>query len=116
MEHFRVKTVGEQLGEVVVQDPDHPEEQRVIVKEDAFLGFLPENEDGMWEETFNGKRDSKPKGKPLHALKPWISRADSARETFAGPESLSLDITFPGYEHVYGIPQHASSLSLKTTR
>lgn len=33
-----------------------------------------------------------------------------------GPESLSVDITFPGYEHVYGIPQHASSLSLKQTR
>lgn len=29
---------------------------------------------------------------------------------------MSLDITFPGYEHVYGIPQHASSLSLKETR
>lgn len=34
----------------------------------------------------------------------------------AGPEAFSLDITFPGYEHVYGIPQHASSLSLKQTR
>ncbi|GAA5874605.1 hypothetical protein JCM16303_002920 [Sporobolomyces ruberrimus] len=94
MEHFRVKTVGEQPEELVVQDPEHPGEQRVIVKEEAFPGFLPENEDGMWEETFNGKKDSKPKG----------------------PESLSLDITFPGYEHVYGIPQHASSLSLKQTR
>ncbi|CEQ39441.1 SPOSA6832_00983 [Sporobolomyces salmonicolor] len=94
MEHFRVKTVGEQPEELVVQDPEHPEEQRVIVKSEAFPGFLPPNEDGMWEETFNGKRDSKPKG----------------------PESLSLDITFPGYEHVYGIPQHASSLSLKQTR
>ncbi|GAA5893633.1 uncharacterized protein JCM6883_003587 [Sporobolomyces salmoneus] len=94
MEHFRVKTVGEAPEEVVVQDPDNPGEQRVIVKEDAFPGFLPENENGMWEETFNGKKDSKPKG----------------------PESLSLDITFPGYEHVYGIPQHASSLSLKQTR
>ncbi|GAA5925833.1 uncharacterized protein JCM15063_005135 [Sporobolomyces koalae] len=94
MEHFRVKTVGEQPEEVVVEDPDHPGEHTVIVREQAFPGFLPENEDGMWEETFNGKKDSKPKG----------------------PESLSLDITFPGYEHVYGIPQHASSLSLKQTR
>jgi hypothetical protein len=32
------------------------------VKEEAFPGFLPENEDGMWEETFNGKKDTKPKG------------------------------------------------------
>jgi alpha 1,3-glucosidase len=33
-----------------------------------------------------------------------------------GPESLALDITFPGYSHVFGIPEHASPLSLKTTR
>ncbi|GAA5833625.1 hypothetical protein JCM9279_001580 [Rhodotorula babjevae] len=94
MDHFRVKTVGEQPDELVVQDPDHPGEQRVIVKDEAFPGFLPPDEDGMWEETFSGKTDSKPKG----------------------PESLSLDITFPGYEHVYGIPEHASTLSLKETR
>lgn len=62
MEHFRVKTVGEQPEELVVQDPDHPGEQRVIVKDDAFPGFLPPDEDGMWDETFAGKTDSKPKG------------------------------------------------------
>ncbi|KAK4054515.1 glucosidase II [Microbotryomycetes sp. JL201] len=94
MEHFRVKQLGNEPGEVVVQDADHPEEQKVIVKEEAFPGFLPKDEDGMWEESFGGNTDPKPKG----------------------PESLSLDITFPGYEHVYGIPQHASSLSLKQTR
>ncbi|GAA5975399.1 hypothetical protein JCM11641_004253 [Rhodosporidiobolus odoratus] len=94
MEHFRVKSVGEKPEELVVQDPDHPEQQTVVVRDEAFPGFLPPTEDDMWEETFNGKRDSKPKG----------------------PESLSLDVNFPGYEHVYGIPEHASSLSLKQTR
>lgn len=34
----------------------------------------------------------------------------------SGPESLSMDITFHNFEHVYGIPEHASSLSLKETR
>ena len=53
-----------------------------------------EDESTWWEETFGGNTDSKPKG----------------------PESVGLDITFPGYEHVYGIPGHASSLSLKQTR
>ncbi|BGP24904.1 alpha 1,3-glucosidase, glycoside hydrolase family 31 protein [Rhodotorula toruloides] len=94
MEHFRVKTVGNQPEELVVEDPEHPDEQLVVVQNEAFPGFLPPTEDGMWEETFNGKTDSKPKG----------------------PESLSLDITFPGYEHVYGIPEHASTLNLKETR
>ena len=53
-----------------------------------------EDESTWWEETFGGNTDSKPKG----------------------PESVGLDITFPGYEHVYGIPGHASTLSLKQTR
>lgn len=33
----------------------------------------------------------------------------------AGPESLSLDITFPNHGTVYGIPQHATNLSLPST-
>lgn len=53
-----------------------------------------EDESTWWDEQFGGNTDSKPKG----------------------PESIGLDITFPGYEHVFGIPGHASSLSLKETR
>ncbi|KLJ12136.1 alpha 1,3-glucosidase [Blastomyces silverae] len=47
-----------------------------------------------WEESFGGNTDTKPRG----------------------PESVGLDITFPGYSHVFGIPEHADSLSLKETR
>ncbi|EEQ89263.1 alpha 1,3-glucosidase [Blastomyces dermatitidis ER-3] len=47
-----------------------------------------------WEESFGGNTDTKPRG----------------------PESVGLDITFPGYNHVFGIPEHADSLSLKETR
>ena len=57
----------------------------------------PENsvdESTWWEESFGGNTDSKPRG----------------------PESIALDIAFPGYEHVYGIPEHAGPLSLKETR
>jgi alpha 1,3-glucosidase len=53
-----------------------------------------EDESTWWEETFGGNTDSKPRG----------------------PESIGLDVTFPGYEHVFGIPGHASPLSLKETR
>ena len=49
--------------------------------------------DGCWDETFRGFRDSKPKG----------------------PEAISLDISFPGSEHVYGIPEHATNFALKPT-
>lgn len=53
-----------------------------------------EDESTWWDESFGGNTDTKPRG----------------------PESLSIDITFPGYEHVFGIPEHAGSLSLKETK
>lgn len=55
---------------------------------------VKEDQSTWWEESFGGNTDSKPKG----------------------PESVGLDITFPGYAHVFGIPEHADSLSLKETR
>ncbi|KAK9857969.1 hypothetical protein WJX84_003134 [Apatococcus fuscideae] len=48
---------------------------------------------GWWEETFKGHTDSKPKG----------------------PQAISLDLSFPGFQHVYGIPEHAASFALKPT-
>jgi len=32
-----------------------------------------------------------------------------------GPSSVGLDFSFPGYEFVYGIPEHADNLALRTT-
>jgi len=32
-----------------------------------------------------------------------------------GPESVAIDVSFKGFKHVYGIPEHADSLSLKDT-
>ena len=51
-------------------------------------------EETWWDESFGGNTDSKPRG----------------------PESVALDITFPGYDHVFGIPEHTGPLSLKQTR
>lgn len=50
--------------------------------------------DGAWEESYNSHKDSKPKG----------------------PQSLSLDLRFHSSPHVFGIPEHASSFALKTTK
>lgn len=33
----------------------------------------------------------------------------------SGPSAVSLDFSLPGVEHVYGIPEHADTLRLKTT-
>lgn len=52
------------------------------------------DEDGLWEETFKTHKDTKPKG----------------------PSAIGVDISFPGVENVYGIPEHATALSLKPTK
>ncbi|XP_059574387.1 neutral alpha-glucosidase AB isoform X1 [Alligator mississippiensis] len=52
-----------------------------------------EEEPGSWEETFKTHTDSKPNG----------------------PTSVGLDFSLPGFEHVYGIPEHADNLRLHTT-
>lgn len=62
--------------------------------EEAPVAPAGEDESTWWDESFGGNTDTKPRG----------------------PESVALDITFPGYEHVYGIPEHAGQLSLKETR
>ncbi|RDA88221.1 hypothetical protein CP532_0298 [Ophiocordyceps camponoti-leonardi (nom. inval.)] len=53
-----------------------------------------EDESTWWDESFGGNTDSKPRG----------------------PESVAIDVSFLGYEHVYGIPEHAGPLALKETR
>jgi alpha 1,3-glucosidase len=53
-----------------------------------------EDVDGAWSETWKTHADTKPRG----------------------PSSIGIDLTFPGAEHVYGIPEHADTLSLKTTK
>ncbi|WPT16627.1 Putative glucan 1,3-alpha-glucosidase [Picochlorum sp. SENEW3] len=48
---------------------------------------------GWWEESFKGHTDSKKRG----------------------PEGISFDISWPGQTDVYGLPERATSLSLKAT-
>ena len=50
--------------------------------------------EGWWSENFKTHHDSKPRG----------------------PEAVSWDLSFHGVDHVYGIPQRATSLSLQPTR
>lgn len=53
-----------------------------------------ESDFGSWEDTHDGKTDKK----------------------IRGPESVALDVFFPGSKHVYGIPEHADSMNLRTTK
>ncbi|KAK3885252.1 hypothetical protein Pcinc_010526 [Petrolisthes cinctipes] len=56
-------------------------------------GDVEDDTDGLWEESFKGHSDSKPHG----------------------PSSVGLDVSFVNSHHVYGIPEHADSFSLKET-
>jgi alpha 1,3-glucosidase len=86
LEHWRAK-VEKPKDEKKEGDEENNEEKKVEEE-------VGEDESTWWEETFGGNTDTKPRG----------------------PEAISLDISFPGYEHVFGIPEHATRLSLKTTR
>jgi len=54
----------------------------------------PYDEPGMWSESFGGFTDTRMKG----------------------PAAVGVDVEFVGTRHVYGLPEHASSFSLKNTR
>nr|XP_005988915.2 PREDICTED: neutral alpha-glucosidase AB isoform X1 [Latimeria chalumnae] len=79
---------------------DPPTDQEIVEKLEKGEEEEPKKEKeedsddaGMWEETFKTHTDSKPNG----------------------PTSVGLDFSLPGFENVYGIPEHADSLKLKTT-
>ncbi|KAJ7578310.1 glycoside hydrolase family 31 protein [Mycena floridula] len=101
MEHFRTKAQPETKTEEA--EPAEGAEPEVVADGDAAqvpvkvenprAWFEGDSEDAYWEETFSSWTDSKPKG----------------------PESLSIDFTFPNHGTLYGIPQHATRLSLPTT-
>ncbi|GCC16765.1 hypothetical protein chiPu_0021435, partial [Chiloscyllium punctatum] len=101
-EHLRQRKDSEEKEEETVEDqevkgeneaadegtPEKPED-----KDSQKESEEKEDESAMWEETFKTHTDSKPNG----------------------PSSVGLDFSLPGFEHVYGIPEHADSLKLKTT-
>ena len=77
---------------------DGTREEKEEVKEDALdhrkLSESDLDRDGMWEEKFSSHPDTKPHG----------------------PMSVGMDISFPNSNHIFGLPEHASSTVLKTTQ
>ncbi|TPX59150.1 hypothetical protein PhCBS80983_g02653 [Powellomyces hirtus] len=95
-EHWRQKeATGEVLeNEAAEAEGAVPEPESGSEKEKKIRELEKALKKDLWEESFNGKVDSKPHG----------------------PASIGFDLSFPGSKNVYGIPQHASSFSLKSTR
>jgi mannosyl-oligosaccharide alpha-1,3-glucosidase len=86
-------TEGETKEAEAKEGEQKPEEPKTEPQpEEAEAGS--EDTSTWWEESFGGAQDTKPRG----------------------PESVGMDIAFPGYDFVYGIPEHASSMALKQTR
>jgi alpha 1,3-glucosidase len=65
MEHFRNKPKTNDEG-FLVQEPSDP--TVISNAEELYPGFKETTEDGMWEETFGGRTDQKPKGESVYPL------------------------------------------------
>ncbi|NP_001153434.1 alpha glucosidase II alpha subunit-like precursor [Nasonia vitripennis] len=91
-EHMRTKPEPKQ------EHPEQPDPEHVEKAPEPatpeFPGDGAENDPGAWEENFKSHHDSKP----------------------FGPEAVALDFSFPGAEHAYGIPEHADSFALRSTK
>jgi len=69
------------------------------------------NNDGLLNfEHFRERRDTDPEGSWEETYKTWTDSKPF------GPSSVSVDVTFFDSENVYGIPEHTSSFSLKSTK
>lgn len=82
------------------------------------LEFLHRNEPVL---TFNGEGafniEHQRTQSPTDPRNWWASKFDSYNEKYTrGPESIGMDVEFHEFEHVFGIPEHADSLSLRDTR
>ncbi|KAI4731961.1 putative alpha glucosidase II, alpha subunit [Aureobasidium sp. EXF-10728] len=75
-------------------DKPQQEKKEGEAEADGANNEVAEDESTWWDEAFGGNTDTKPRG----------------------PESVALDVTFPGYEHVFGVPEHTGPLSLRQTR
>ncbi|XP_043327505.1 neutral alpha-glucosidase C isoform X3 [Cervus canadensis] len=103
---FKVDLVSEEevvmsinsLGQLYFEQLQIPPKQSRATKkneEDASIDTTQENQEelGLWEEKFENFVDVK----------------------VNGPASIGLDFSLHGFEHLYGIPQHAESHQLKNT-
>lgn len=96
-EHYRNKEAAPEAPQI--PEPAEKVEEEGAEKNEEAEETQPEEVKksdepaSLWEENFKEHHDSKP----------------------YGPSSVGLDISFFGFEHVYGIPEHADSLALKET-
>lgn len=78
--------------------------------------------EGAWEEKYNSHTDSKARppererGGRREPAAPHTPPPPPFPAQPKGPQSLSVDLRFHGAQHLFGLPEHASSFSLRRTR
>jgi hypothetical protein len=78
-------------GLAIYTDGTHEEKKEEI---DSVPAELQQARQDSWKEYFGSHTDNRPNG----------------------PMSVGIDFSFPSASHLYGIPEHASSLALKSTK
>ncbi|PSN57770.1 hypothetical protein C0J52_07257 [Blattella germanica] len=74
--------------------PEHHEGEEKVEGEDTANHDDTASDPGAWEENFKSHHDTKPNG----------------------PSAVAMDFSFVGAHHAYGIPEHADSFALKSTK
>lgn len=69
-------------------------------------------DDGTKEEKQHGDAHNEPTASPTTHSESFGGHTDTMPN---GPMSVGMDISFPFAQHVYGLPEHTSPLSLPTT-
>ncbi|ESO08740.1 hypothetical protein HELRODRAFT_74366 [Helobdella robusta] len=96
VEHLRKRKISSSSTEAAENNNNNNDNENKNDDDDDNDDENDDDDDApdMWEETFKTHTDTKPKG----------------------PTSVGLDISFPGFQHVYGIPEHADSFALKSSK
>lgn len=95
--HGGKKIVGYWEDGLAIYEDGTREEKIAVEDNDVEVdtdGEISNNEDESWVEKFGPHVDSRPDG----------------------PMSVGMDFSFPFADHIYGIPEHASPLSLPTSK
>lgn len=90
---FRVRLLRKDTEQIVLNERQLLNFEQLREKDSEKGWNSWESKKDAWTDQFDGKTDNK----------------------LRGPEAVALDVDFPGYKHVFGIPEHADSLSLKDT-
>lgn len=96
---FRITLYYHDIKQIIMNDRDFLNLEHYRTKQSQYsensIDVLPEESKfNTYKDDFKDSKDDK---------------------LYLGPESVAMDFTFVNYTHVYGIPEHADSLSLKDT-